>query len=749
MAKKSYPVTRDGVQFEVRAESADEARRIAEATDLATVPRLIAREGKTRVFERPNGQKYLVSPGYSTTDPEKVNKALSGMTAGEISRQSIDESLIEQYPVAARAGEYVRGVPFAGSYLDEALGAVLGPEAKTGARALSGAMQRQRPGETLGLNVAGGVAGTAATLGLAPELVSGTAATAIGGGTRAAQVARGAGLGATAGLVEGSIYGAGEGTDAESRMQEAGRGAAIGFGAGGILGGAAPIAAEGIANIARIFKRSDIGTIASSLGISRDAAKVIKNTFDQGGDIQAAMQNLQRAGSEAMLADAGPAAQALLDAANISGGPAGRTVRTAIDERMSRTGEAVEQSLNQALGQPPEGPRTAVNEIAERTRPQREQAYGEAYGTPIDYATDQGRAIESVLARINKIDPKVLRDAIAEANADMEYRNITNQQIMAQVADDGSVKFIEMPNVQQLDEIKKALGKIAYEQNVDQYGRLTNAGSRYAGLANELRDAISGAVEPYGSAVAIGGDKLAEERAFSLGAELLRPGTRVEDLKFELGRNPSQAQIDAAKSGLRMFIDDALSNVRAIASNPSATEMEARQVIKAVTDLSSDNARAKIRQLMGAEADALLNQIDQAAQSATVRAAMAQNSKTAGRQSIDRTVSEITEPGIVGEALQGEAINTTKAMIQAVTGQTGEYTAARRQQIYNDIARALTEKRGENALTALRVLDAAMKGQELTEAQTDSLAKMLAGVLFSGAETGAARGYAAEQRQGE
>jgi hypothetical protein len=128
---------------------------------------------------------------------------------------------------------------------------------------------------------------------------------------------------------------------------------------------------------------------------------------------------------------------------------------------------------------------------------------------------------------------------------------------------------------------------------------------------------------------------------------------------------------------------------------------------------------------------------------------MAQNSKTAGRQSIDRTVSEITEPGIIGEALQGEAINTTKAMIQAVTGQTGEYTAARRQQIYNDIARALTEKRGENALTALRVLDAAMKGQELTEAQTDSLAKMLAGVLFSGAETGAARGYAAEQRQGE
>lgn len=748
MAKKTYPVIRDGVEFEVRAETPEEAAKIAERADLSTVTRIVARNGSTRVLQSSSGKRYLVSPGFSTSDPQKIEQALSGMTGGEVSRKSIDEALIEQYPVAARAGEFVRGVPFAGSYMDEALGA-LGPEATAGARALSGAMQRQRPGQTLGLNVAGGLTSALGAAAAAPSAASAAVSGAVGQGTRAAQIARGAALGSAAGLAEGGIYGSGEGTDAESRMQEAGRGATIGAAAGGVLGGAAPIAAEGIANVSRIFKRSDIGTISSSLGISRDAAKVIKNTFDQGGDIQAAMQNLQRAGSEAMLADAGPAAQALLDAANISGGPAGRTVRAAIDERMSRTGAAVEQSLNQALGETPEGPRTAVREIADRTRPQREAAYGEAYSTPIDYATDQGREVEAVLSRINKIDPKVLRDAIAEANADMEYRNIANQQIMAQVADDGTVRFIEMPNVQQLDEIKKALGKIAYEQNVDQFGRLTNTGARYAGLANELRDAISGAVEPYGSAVAIGGDKIAEERAFELGANLLRPKTRVEDLKFDLGKNPSQAQIDAAKSGVRMFINDALSNVRAIASNPSATELEARQVIKAVTDLSSDNARAKIRELMGAEADALLNQIDQAAQSATVRAAMAQNSKTAGRQSIDRTVSEITEPGVIGEALQGEAINTTKAMIQAVTGQTGEYTAARRQQIYNDIARALTEKRGENALTALRVLDAAMKGQELTEAQTDQLAKMMAGVLFSGTETGVVRGYAAEQRRGE
>ena len=746
MANKSYPVKKDGVSFEVRASSAEEARAKAEKADISTVSRIIARQGSTRVFERPNGQRYVVSPGASFTDPAKVEKVLSGMTAGEVSREGIDEDLIQQYPVAARAGELARGIPLVGSRTDELVGAIAGPEAATGMRAVSGAMQRQRPGQTLGLNLAGGLLASGGALAAAPKKAAGLATNVLGSGSRASQFLRGAATGSALGALEGGIYGSGEGTNWPERASEAIGGAKAGAAVGAVTGGAAPIVSEAAGNIISLFKRDDINKIAREFGISKMAAKVIKNTFDQGGDIDAAVTNLGRAGDEAMLADAGPAAQALLDAANVFGGAAGRTVRTAIGQRMARTGEAVEQSLNEALGQPPEGPRTAVMEIAERTRPQRDQAYSEAYAQPIDYASEQGRAIEAVLSRINRIDPKVLQSAIAEANADMEYRNLTNQQIMAQIADDGTVRFSNPPNVQQLDEIKKALGKIAYQQNVDQFGRLTNAGVRYAGLAGELKDAISGAVGPYKSAVAIGGDKLAEERAFKLGAGLLSPKTRVEDLTFELGSNPSQSQIEAAKSGVRMFVNDALTNVRAIASEPAADALEARKVVKAVTDLSSDNARAKIRQLMGVEADALLDQIDQAAQSAFVRAAMAQNAKTAGRLAIDQTVGEITAPGVVGQAMQGEAINTTKAMIQAVTGQTAEYTAARRQKIYNDIAKALTEKGGENALTALKVMDAAMRGQSLTGEQTDQLAKMISGVLFSGATPSATRSVSSEYR---
>lgn len=730
--------------YEVEVSAKDEAEALQKAKDgWQTMPRIIAKVGNTRVFERQNGQRYLVSPGFSTTDPKKIRQALSGMSGGEISRQSIDESLLEQYPVAARAGEFTRGAPFVGSYADELVGALAGPEAATGMRALSGAMQRQRPGETLGLNIAGGLTGAAGMAAAAPQAAAGMLSGAIGQGSRAAQIARGALTGAAAGGLEGAVYGAGEGTDTESRMSRAGGGAIAGAVGGGAIGGLTPVASEVASNVIGLFRRSDIEQISREFGISKNAAKVIKNTFDQGGDIRAALQNLNRAGREAMIVDAGPAAQALLDATAASGGRAGAIVRSAVDDRMARTGQAVTQSLDDALGSPAAGPRTAVEEIASKTSGARSQAYDLAYRTPINYASTAGRSIEDVLGRI---EPKILASAIEEANADMAARGIRNQQIMARIDDAGNIIYDEMPNVQQLDEIKKALQTIAYE-NVDNFGRLTGKGRRYNDLARQLRDATADAAEPYGAAVALGGDKIAEERAFAFGESLLRPGTRAEDIGYELGKNPSQAQISAAKKGLRTYIEETLGNVRAIASDPTAESMEARKVIKAVTDMSSGNARKKIRDLMGAEADALLAQVDEAAQSAAVRAAMAQNSKTAGRQAIQGTVEDLTAPGMVGQAMQGEAVNTTKALIQAVTGQTSEYTAAQRQRIYEDIARALTQKTGDDALTALRVLDAAMKGQSLTDSQTDQLSKLISGVLFSGVAPQAGRSIGAEYRE--
>lgn len=734
--------TPGGYEVEVRADSQEQALEMAKK-NWQTMPRIIAKQGDTRVFERPNGKRYVVSPGASFTDPEKVNQVLQGMTAGEVARQGIDESIIAQNPVAARASQFVKGAPFAGSYVDEALALVMGEDTAAGVRAMQGAMERQRPRETLGLNLAGGLTGTAAAIGAAPRALTGVGSAIVGGGSRLGRVVRAAGAGAALGGIEGGIFGAGEGTTPEERMQGAQTGAGFGAGFGGLLGFAGPIVGDAIENIANTFKRTGAKKIAKDLGISSDAAKVIKATFDEGGDIDAALTALTRAGDEGMLADAGQAAQALLDASAASGGRAAETTTTAINNRMARTSADVTGTMDDVLGEAPLGPRTAVRKIAERTSDQRADLYGRAYSSPINYET--GAPGEKVLSVIDRVPPRVLSEAIAEANEDMAARGLTNQQIMASIADDGRVTFQEMPNVQQLDELKKGLQAIAYD-NTDDFGRLNQRGRRYQQLASEIRDAVSEAAPVYGDAVALGGDKLAEERAFKLGRNLLRSQTEIEDVVSELGDNPSIAQIDAAKMGLRNYIDKTLGDVRAIASDPGADALEARQVIKAVTDLSSDNARQKVRQLLGAEADTLLSKIDEAAQSSIVRAALAQNTKTAVRQAQQGAIDEITSPGVVGTLGRGEPINTSRQLVKAVTGMTDEFNAKQRQKVYQDIARALTEKQGVEAQRALNALQAAIGQEQISEEASEQLAQMLAVGLYGGGTAATTRGATAEDR---
>jgi hypothetical protein len=748
MADKVYPVTRDGVQFEVRASSKEEAARKAQEANIAAIPRIIARQGTTRVFERPNGQRYVVAPGYSSTDPKAVEQIMSGMTAGEVSRGGIDESLIAQNPVAARAGEFVRGVPFVGSRVDEALGAALGPQAATGARALSGAMQRQRPRETLGLNVAGGIAAAAPAAVMAPQALTGAMGSVLGSGSRAAQIGRGVVAGATLGGIEGGIYGSGEGVTPQERVSEAQTGAGFGAGLGFLLGGATPVVEAGARNVISLFRRSDIAQIAATFGISPNAARVLKNTFEMGGDMNAAMQRLQQAGSEGMIADAGPAAQALLDAVASSGPAGSAATRAPIDERMVRTQENLETGLTGLLGQPAEGPVTAVSEIMQRTQTQRGDLYDRAYRTPIDYSAQPGQQIESIIRQ--RIEPNVLMQAVSEANAEMADRGLSNQQIMAQIADDGTVQFVEMPNVRQIDEMKKALNQLS--RNARNFeGAVpveTQQSLRYARQAGDLRDALieatGGSQGTYAQAVKVGGDTIQERNAYEFGERLLSPRTRIEDVRLEMGVNPSDAQIEAAKRGLRTRIDQVVGDVRRIPSDPN---IDARQAVATLREMSSDNAREKIRRVLGSDADDIFKMLDEASVAAETRAAMAANSRTAIRQAAQGDIEQMTQPGAVGEALRGEPINTTKRLVQAVTGYTEEFTAQQRQRIYQDLAKALTQSRGQDAQIALRALDAAMQGQRLTDAQTDMLARLVSSALATSMAPSAGRATATQYGQ--
>jgi len=414
---------------------------------------------------------------------------------------------------------------------------------------------------------------------------------------------------------------------------------------------------------------------------------------------------------------------------------------------MTEQSAKMDTGLTGLLGQPAEGPQTAVSDIMQGSREARSSAYGAAYQTPIDYAAPEGRAIEQVL---NRVDPDVLQQAIREANSEMADLGLRNQQILADISADGTVVFREIPNVRQLDEIKKALDGISKgakrQEGVTTID--TAASLRYGRQASDLRDALvsatGGSEGTYAQALKIGGNTIAEREAFLLGERLTRPSTRVEDVMLELGRNPSQSAIDAAKRGLRTRIDEVVGEVKRIPSDPN---IDARQALATLRELGSDNAREKIRRLMGEDAKQVFQILDEASNAAETRAAIATNSRTAIRQATNADVADLTQEGIIGQAASGEAVNTTKALIQAVTGQTSQYKAEQRQKIYLDIARALTNAQGRDAIAALRILDAAMQGQNLTDQQTTDLAKMITSSLFSVAAPQAARGIMPERNR--
>ena len=191
-----------------------------------------------RVIEGANGLSFT-SPSYSTSDPAQVAKIMEGATPADVSTSGFDQQTIAQAPAIARLAKVVQGVPFVGEYTDEMIDAV-SPKAAQGTRAIRSAMDRERPKESMGLQVGGGLLGA-----IPAAAVAGPAMVANAPTSMAAKVGLGGLLGAVTGGTEGAIsgYGAGEG---DTRGQSAIERGLIGGAFGGAAGALAPIVAKGI-----------------------------------------------------------------------------------------------------------------------------------------------------------------------------------------------------------------------------------------------------------------------------------------------------------------------------------------------------------------------------------------------------------------------------------------------------------------------------------------------------------------------
>lgn len=715
------------------AETQDEALRLSDKVDprTATLVALdengqLIRRGDDAVMEMTNGQRMLVGQGYSTPDPDRIAQFTAGMSTDDLSKQMMQQSLLQEEPAGALGSVMLSATGFGlGSWADELVDKVFGGNTKAYIDAMRTAMEDQRPLQTFLVQAGVGMTEAGAILKQFPQLAK------VFGGDEAVSglinTAKAGGVGALSAGIPASIQAAGDAPTGQ-RLEDAGTAGITGLVTGGIVGAAAPSVSAGAGRVMEAIKKSEVGALAAQLGISRTAAIVIKNAFNEGGNIQTAMDNIKKAGDTGMLADAGIAARALADAVSQAGGEPAETVARNIQDRASQTSANLQSTLMDTIGTPLTGPKAAVEQIRKRTQGARTDAYNVAYNTPIDYST--GGAGERIMSVVSRIDKKTLNSAIEEANADMLADGVTNRQIRISVDDNGNITNVaEDLNVQQLDYLKRALQTLAENTRDSVTYKMTTQGRRYSNLARDLRQAMGeGIVDAdgnrvYDAAVRLGGNTIQEENAFLLGRDLLKPKTDIEDVFETLGENPSQAQTDALKMGMAQYIRKVLNDVKAVPSDP---DMEARQLDAFYRLTSSENAREKIRQVLGGDAAAFLKQIDEVAQTALVRAQIGGNSATAIRQSIQGGVEAQTGLGPASMLLRGEPLAASREIVKGLTGMTDEFTEKRRQAVYNDIAKALTQVGSRDAREALSILRRVQLGREASQEERDFLANRIA-----------------------
>jgi hypothetical protein len=708
--------------------------------------------GNARLYTDPQGRQRLVGPSYSTNDQKEIKRLLGHLENAERHRQTaerytnrannpadpsltaarnaeqralaeerkfnqrMNETVTEaagrefaqDRPIATGAMQFLRGLPFVGSYVDEMAPSsqamedvgVSGPDVARGAMET---MSQNQPVTSGALNVAGAATGMAAMPGsvgyLTPRGVPG-----------ASRVASGAMRGGSFGLVEGAVSGYGLGDDGD-RLGSAIEHGLFGAGIGTALGPLTPAGVEAFANARQYIARVDDRTLARELGVSPEAAGAFRSRM-MNEDFQAAADALDRAGANAMLADASPQLQKILDGMISAGGPGGAAAKRAVDERAAASSRNFQSYLDRTLGRP-QGVETAQENIRQGSSQLRQQVYDAAYSRPIDYSSPSGEQIETLMGRVPN-------SVIRQADELMRLEGVQSRQMIVRQAPDGSFTVEGLPDVREIDYIRRALNDLA--QSADGMGAMggqSNRGRALKNLSRDLREAVADSVPEYRTALNTAASVIDEVNATQIGYEALRNRMTPEQVRRGLEGLTGPEQ-QAAMLGLRNAIEDQLGTVARIASDPNR---DARELTRIVNMMTSRNFEQKLNIIMGPqEAQRFMRNLDQELVSIELRGAIAANSATAARQQTMDDVRRRIQPNILQTVAAGEPMRAGKKLVQVFTGQTDEAQAIRELGFFDEIATLLTQQRGQRARDALELTRRAVQGQQLSRTQAELIA---------------------------
>jgi hypothetical protein len=197
----------------------------------------------------------------------------------------------------------------------------------------------------------------------------------------------GAGIGAAQGLSDTQDL-----TNVSDAAKNAGIGAGEGFAVGGLLPGTARLVGKGY-NAAADY-------LTSPEGISRGASRHLINAL-MADSPQAVQQRMGSLGSDAMLADAGPAFLGKAQGAALNSDEGRSVLVNALMARNEGTNQRIMGDVNRALG-PAEDPQTVTNAILAR----RSEVDNRAYPAALDNAPPM--QIANILAQIDSQIPRTV-----------------------------------------------------------------------------------------------------------------------------------------------------------------------------------------------------------------------------------------------------------------------------------------------------------------------------------------------------
>jgi hypothetical protein len=610
------------------------------------------------------------------------------------------QKLIEQEDLQGRNGELgafltstAEGAPIAGPYaLSGAQKAAAGISTLINgkpfdrnlerAKEITQTAQEQNPIASVAGQITGAVGATAPLVAAAPALFG------AGGGSLPVRMLAGGASG-------GVIGGADAAVRSDGDITETTKGGLIGLG----LGALGPAVGDLVGRGVKAFQTSRAtADAARQAGTSKEAVDVVARSLAADNAAGATNTNIGAAGPRAMLADAGPSTQSVLDTAIQRAGPGAGEASQRISARAAGATDDINAALDATLGAP-RGMVNPLDELRTSTQPARKAAYDAAYGAPINYADPKGQALEKI------IKTRVPQSAINRANELMRINGEESAQILAKVADDGTVTLERLPDVRQIDYITRGLRDVAAEADgKGKLGGTTDLGSAYSNLSKNIRDLTKSLVPEYKTALDTAAAPIAAREATLFGQQMLSKGVARDEVEaFVSGL--SKAELDSLKGGVRATIAENLANVRRAVNDPN---IDARQGVAALRELSSDAAREKLTAVVGkTEADAMFRAIDQAAKSFDLRASVTGNSRTYARQAAERAVGAATEPGIIENAASGRPWASSQGFLQSLFGTGPQAQLARQDAAWGDIANILTQPADQGGGSFLQALQGA------------------------------------------